>query len=108
MSSPYGKALKAAMNAKTDDEAATCFAALMAIAVVDGPGESREELEAIQRANLGYFAGYYDSETRERVEGLYCTVHPIFGAIAVKGEPTPEEAFRLGVEAGRRTTGGAR
>ncbi|TXH09637.1 MAG: hypothetical protein E6R03_16465 [Hyphomicrobiaceae bacterium] len=43
------------------------------------------------------FAGYYDSETRERVERLFKCEHPIFGAIATKGQPTAELAFALGV-----------
>jgi len=29
--------------------------------------------------NLGYFAGYYDAETHERVNHLFNTTHPIFG-----------------------------
>lgn len=58
-------------------------------------GESREEAETIERANLGYYAGYYDYETRLRVERLFTCAHPIFGP-ALKGKPTPEEAFEMG------------
>lgn len=58
----------------------------------------REELEAIQRSNLGYYAGYYDHETRIRVEKLFNCSHPIFGG-ASRGEPTPLEAFTKGVNA---------
>jgi hypothetical protein len=59
-------------------------------------GKSREEAEQTQKSNLGYFAGYYDSETRERVERLFHCSHPVFGSIAEKGAPTPEEALEAG------------
>jgi len=59
-------------------------------------GKSRDEAEAIERANLGYYAGYYNNETRMRVERLFSCAHPIFGSIADKGIPTPEEAFEAG------------
>lgn len=62
-------------------------------------GQTREEAEGIQRQNLGYFAGYYDSETRERVERLFSCTHPVFGSIAQNGEPTFQEAFDKGREA---------
>lgn len=65
-------------------------------------GRTREEAERIERCNLGYFAGYYDDETRARVERLYRCAHPIFGSIAERAAPTPKEAF----EAGVRLTGG--
>jgi hypothetical protein len=59
-----------------------------------------EQAEAIERSNLGYFAGYYSHETRERVERLFQCEHPVFGAIAVKGAPTFEQAFLAGVMRG--------
>jgi hypothetical protein len=59
---------------------------------------AREEAEANARSNLGYFAGYYDRETMERVARLFGAEHPIFGgAKAVSAE----EAFQLGLEQGR-------
>ena len=57
-------------------------------------GKTREEAEALERTNLGYFAGYYNRETSERVQRLFTCVHPIFGG--VDNFPTPEEAFELG------------
>lgn len=56
----------------------------------------RDEAERIERMNLGYYAGYYDAETRERIERLFKCAHPYFGAIAVNGQPTPETAFNIG------------
>ena len=58
-------------------------------------GKDRTEAEKIERQNLGYFAGYYGHETRERVEQLFRCAHPIFGN-ASDGAPTAEEAFEAG------------
>jgi hypothetical protein len=64
-------------------------------------GKSRVEAEEIERKNLGYYAGYYNSETRARVERLFNCAHPFFGAIAEKGLPTPEEICEMGYKLGR-------
>lgn len=64
-------------------------------------GPSREEAESIERQNLGYFAGYYDQETRERVERLFKCAHPVFGAITTNGAPTPREALAAGMVAAK-------
>lgn len=63
--------------------------------------KTREEAIEIEKANFGYWAGYYDHETRLRVEQLFRCAHPIFGP-AKDGTPTPEEAF----EAGRKLAAG--
>jgi hypothetical protein len=62
---------------------------------------TREQAEKIERESLGYFAGYYDNETRERVERLFNCEHPYFGKISVKGPPTMEEAFQMGFKRGK-------
>lgn len=67
----------------------------------NGETPDRAHAEQIERANLGYYAGYGDSKQRARVERMFGCAHPIFGAIVEKGEPTPEEAF----EAGRKAAG---
>lgn len=59
---------------------------------------------AIASANLGYYAGYYDNETRERVERLFKCSHPIFGSIAKVGAPTPDQAFEAGNRMAERKT----
>jgi hypothetical protein len=56
----------------------------------------RAEAERIARSNLGYYAGCYTDEVRERVERLFACAHPVFGSIAEKGAPTPEQAFEAG------------
>jgi hypothetical protein len=65
-------------------------------------GKTRQEAMDIERENLGYWAGYYDNETRERVERLFRCEHPVFGSIAKNGPPTPEQAFAAGVRMGER------
>jgi hypothetical protein len=63
---------------------------------------NRAQAEAFERANLGYYAGYYDNETRERVERLFKCQHPLFGSIKENGPPTPEQAFKAGMAAGAK------
>ena len=57
--------------------------------------------EEIARSNLGYYAGYYDADTRARVERLFCCEHPIFGPIAQNGQPSASEALLAGMTAAR-------
>lgn len=97
ISEKYAPAIRITDQAEADAYFARCVEHTMRF------GKTRAEAEALERSNLGYFAGYYDHETRARVERLFQCAHPIFGAIAEKGPPTPEEAFRLGVEAGQKT-----
>lgn len=58
------------------------------------PNRINDNAEDIAKSNLGYFAGYYNNETRERVERLFLAQHPFFGS--VKNNITPEQAFRMG------------
>lgn len=57
-------------------------------------GNTRKEAEKVEHINLGYFAGYYDTKTRERVERLFGAVHPIFGAVT--NNVPPEMALEMG------------
>lgn len=63
--------------------------------------KTHEGAAALERSNLGYYAGYYDTETRKRVERLYGCAHPVFGPVEQFGAPTPEAAFQSGLERGR-------
>jgi len=67
-------------------------------------GKTRIEAEELERTNLGYFAGYYDTTTRDRVDRLYGAMHPIFG----RSKPTAEEAFEIGKTIGRIMAGGSK
>ena len=86
----YGPAMNITDQAQADAYFEQCVQECMA------HGRTREEAESIERQNLGYYAGYYDNETRCRVERLFRCSHPVFGAIAEHGAPTPEEAFEMG------------
>ena len=55
-------------------------------------GSDRETAERIERSNLGYYAGYCDRETAERVVRLFDCAYPIFG----RAYPSPDEAFAAG------------
>ena len=59
-------------------------------------GTPRAEAESIEKSNLGYYAGYYDHDTRMRVERLFRCTHPVVGS-AEKGSLSPEAAFAAGV-----------
>jgi hypothetical protein len=65
-------------------------------------GKNREDAVSIERHNLGYYAGYYNHETRLRVERLFNCSHPIFRE-ACKHTPTAEEAFKIGLKMGKAT-----
>lgn len=54
--------------------------------------------ESVAKRNIGYYAGYYDDETRKRVEKLFDCEHPLFGKIAEMGTPTTDEAYQCGYE----------
>lgn len=60
------------------------------------PERKNDNAEKIAKSNLGYFAGYYSNETRERVEELFCCSHPIFGSVKENGIPSNEQAFEMG------------
>lgn len=61
-------------------------------------GTTRAEAERIEKQNLGYYAGYYDSKTMARVNRLFKTSHPIFGGTW----PTPEKAIDAGKIAAKK------
>lgn len=44
-------------------------------------GNLRAEAERIERFNIGYYAGYYGTETQKRVQDTFGLVHPVFGRI---------------------------
>lgn len=62
----------------------------------------RDEAERIERGNLGYYAGYYDEETRAQVERAFDCSHPIFGKLAEVGAPSLQEAVALGEARGEQ------
>lgn len=99
--STFGELLGPAMTITDQGEADAYFEALvdrvMEIEAARGTPLEREKAAAIQRNNLGYYAGYYDGETMARVNRLYRTRHPIFGDTA----PAPAAALHAGRDAAR-------
>ncbi len=87
----YGPAMEMTEQAEASDYFESCVQHSIS------HGHTREKAEQIERANLGYYAGYYDSETRVRVEKLFRCSHPVFGAIAVEGQPSAEFALGEGM-----------
>lgn len=57
--------------------------------------------EQVVNINLGYYAGYYSHEVRERVERLFKVSHPIFGSISDNGAPSAKQALEAGIKAAR-------
>jgi len=66
------------------------------------PRDDDMTAEQICKVNLGYFAGYYDNETRVRVEELFTCSHPVFGSIKNNGSPSPEQAFNMGKDLAKK------
>ena len=89
----YGPAMEITDQGEADAYFEECVKHSM-----DAFGKTRAEAEALERGNLGYYAGYYASETRERIERLFACSHPVFGSIAERGEPTAQEALQAGRE----------
>lgn len=94
----YARAMQVTDQAEADE----LFEAIVNMHLESSDFVSRHVAEKIRRENLAYFAGYYDDETRARVERLFKCAHPIFGAIAINGAPTQKEAFELGVALGEK------
>jgi hypothetical protein len=64
-------------------------------------GGTPESHRAIQLSNVGYFSGYYSSETAKNILEWLGAAHPIFGASHASGTLKPEEAFKAGVTMGQ-------
>lgn len=94
----YGPAMEIQSQSKADECFETLVRQLLEARARSGESQDVDEAMKIVRSNLGYYAGYYDAKTRERVERLFKCQHPVFGAIAERGQPTPKEAFDMGVK----------
>ena len=53
---------------------------------------SQAEAEQTECFNIGYWSGYYDMETQQRMQTLFGAVYPVFGDVI----PTLGEAFAMG------------
>jgi len=90
-----------AMSILDQAEADAWFEACVIHCVTFG-GKSRKEAERIERANIGYWTGYCDAETAERVFRLFKCSHPIFGT---RRDLSPETIFEMGIARGKGEAG---
>lgn len=90
----FGEKYGPAMTVKTQEDADAYFNRCVEHTMLFG--KTREQAETIERHNLGYWAGHYGAEVRERIERLFKCKHPVFGAIAEKGQPSVADAFEKG------------
>ena len=56
------------------------------------------EATRIVHSNIGYWAGYYEKGTIEKVHEVFGSSHPVFGT----STPATGEAFKMGLELGKK------
>lgn len=86
-----------AMTAKTAPEADRWVKVITYMIATLDPNKAGRALYIVKNS-IGYLSGYQSSAERDRIEQLYGTAHPLFGSVADNGEPTPEQAFALGLQ----------
>ena len=98
-----GDLMKPAMTITTQKDADQYMEAYIEYILIRNTEMKRVKAQSIVKENLGYWAGYYDAETRERVEKLFDTKHPVFGKFIENGSPTFKEAFNAGFTLAEKT-----
>jgi hypothetical protein len=86
----YEPAMEVTIQGEADEYFAPCVNQPMSY------GADRAEAERDERINLGYFAGYYDTVMRERIERLFVWAHSVFGTIEHYDAPSAAEALLAG------------
>lgn len=97
----YGECLGPAMKITEQadaDQYFTAYVEFIEAALAREPRTDNKTAADIAKINLGYYAGYYDGETMDRVNRLFRCSHPIFGSMI----PTAEEALAAGAAAAHR------
>lgn len=94
-----GEVMGPIMKITRQEDADEVFAAYVESLIKTG--RTQEEAESIVKSNIGYWGGYYDHETRLRLEKLFNCSHPVFGK-AADHKPTAREAFEAGVRLGEK------
>lgn len=92
--------LRKAMGVLTQGEANAVLSLYVDRLLADQPSLEPRTAEYNARQNIAFFAGKQSPEDRDRVERLFGTAHPIYGAVRYNGPPTPEQVAKLGVEYG--------
>lgn len=80
----YGECLEPAMKITTQEEANQYledYTKFIQKWVDIEPNQKELTAKQIALQNIGYWTGYYDRETANRVMKLFNTVHPIFGTL---------------------------
>lgn len=91
----YGECLEPAMEITDEKDAKQYLDAYVSYIQKNLDKESRNDDKTaldIAKINIGYYAGYYDNKTANRVNKLFNCSHPIFG----NSTPTGKEAFECG------------
>lgn len=96
----YREILDPAMEVKTQEEAANYFENYVSY-LMKYYLEDRKRAEEAAKVNIGYWAGYYSSETATRVYDLFGFGHPIFG----RSRPSFGEALTIGKRLAERMKG---
>jgi len=95
----YGECLEPAMKITNPEDAKQYFEDYVKFIqkyLDKEPRDDDKTASDIAKINLGYYAGYYDNDTRRRVEKLFFCEHPVFGSVVKNGIPTAQEAFNKG------------
>jgi hypothetical protein len=90
----WGEILHPAMEVETEEQATAFFEAYVSW-LMRRWNHTRAMAESAAKINIGYFAGYYDDETANRVYRLFHCSHPILGTAT---NVSPQEM----IECGRR------
>lgn len=94
-----GVVYRPVLEVKTQEEANQMLSKIIRYLMANNEDDyTEEELKDIALSNIGYVTGYASAETARRVNNLFKTAHPIFG----NTRPTPEEAFKAGINLGQR------
>lgn len=72
----YGEKYGKAMDITDPKEARAYFKECVEHQIRIG-GYNREQAEAIERQNIGYWSGYFKEDVRQRVRVLYGATHPL-------------------------------
>lgn len=91
-----GEALDPAMEITTKVEADLFLLDYMDYLAPFNKEMDRYDLENLAKYNIGYYSGYFDIETRKRVEELFECKHPILGSYTTTY--TPAELIEMGIK----------
>lgn len=89
--------IKAGLAAGTKDAAAAIVTERVGEMMLE-LGYKPEDARKTLLSNIGYYTGYLDHETADKVMELFDTEHPYFG----RKHYTPEEILKMGYEIGRK------